>query len=106
MQSHANIVFKQREDIATKKRLPTCRSSVSSARLKLGFRPGDPTTSMLVYKLPPTSSCKKFGVMDVPEVKRFKSLEEVKKLHAEPMLDKDVLQVALGRKFLRQTRSG
>nr|GME07234.1 IS3 family transposase [Ipomoea batatas]GME07342.1 IS3 family transposase [Ipomoea batatas] len=44
---------------------------------------------------------KKFGGMEVPEVKRLKSLEEenarLKKLLAEAMLDKEALQVALGR---------
>ncbi|MCE2004233.1 IS3 family transposase [Enterobacter asburiae] len=47
---------------------------------------------------------KKFGDMEVPEVKRLKSLEEenarLKKLLAEAMLDKEALQVALGRKLL------
>ena len=42
---------------------------------------------------------KKFGGMEVPEVKRLKSLEEenarLKKLLAEAMLDKEALQVAL-----------
>ncbi len=42
---------------------------------------------------------KKYGGMEVPEVKRLKSLEEenarLKKL-AEAMLDKEALQVALG----------
>jgi len=46
---------------------------------------------------------KKFGDMKVPEVKRLKSLEEenahLKKLLAEAMPDKEVLQVALGRKY-------
>lgn len=41
--------------------------------------------------------------MEVPEVKRLKSLEEenvrLKKLLAEAMLDKEVLQVALERKY-------
>ncbi len=42
--------------------------------------------------------------MEVPEVKRLKSLEEentrLKKLLAEAMLlDKEALQVALGRKY-------
>ena len=41
--------------------------------------------------------------MEVPEVKHLKSLEEesarLKKLLAEAMLDKEVLQVALGRKY-------
>lgn len=41
--------------------------------------------------------------MAVPEVKRLKSLEEenarLKKLLAEAMLDKEALQVALGRKY-------
>ncbi|AGN84525.1 transposase IS3 [Enterobacter sp. R4-368] len=47
--------------------------------------------------------CKKFGGMEVPEVKRLTSLEEenarLKKLLAEAMLDKEALQVALGRKY-------
>ncbi|HBV3707036.1 TPA: transposase, partial [Klebsiella pneumoniae] len=42
---------------------------------------------------------KKYGGMEVPEVKRLKSLEEenarLKKLLAEAMLDKEALQVAL-----------
>ena len=46
---------------------------------------------------------KKFGGMEVPEAKRLKSIEEenasLKKLLAEAMLDKEALQVALGRKF-------
>jgi putative transposase len=46
---------------------------------------------------------KKFSGMEVPEVKRLKSLEEenarLKKLLAEAMLDKEALQVALGRKY-------
>lgn len=45
---------------------------------------------------------KKFGGMEVPEVKRLKSLEEentrLRKLLAEAMLDKEALQV-VGRKF-------
>jgi putative transposase len=45
---------------------------------------------------------KKYGGIEVPEVKRLKSLEEEnarpKKLLAEAMLDKESLQVALGRK--------
>lgn len=48
-------------------------------------------------------SRRKFGGMEVPEVKRLKSLEEenarLKKLLAEAMLDKEALQVALGRKY-------
>ncbi|WP_152931529.1 IS3 family transposase [Pantoea agglomerans] len=47
---------------------------------------------------------KKFGGMEVPEVKRLKSLEEdnarLRKLLAKAMLDKEALKVALGRKFL------
>ncbi|WP_326977995.1 IS3 family transposase [Citrobacter braakii] len=47
---------------------------------------------------------KKYGSMEVPEVKRLKSLKEenarLKKLLAEAMLDKEALQVALGRKLL------
>ena len=46
---------------------------------------------------------KKFGGMEVPEVKRLKSLEEenvrLSKLLAKAMLDKEALKVALGRKF-------
>ena len=46
---------------------------------------------------------KKYGGMEVPEVKRLKSPEEenagLKKLLAEAMLDKEALQVALGRKY-------
>ncbi len=46
---------------------------------------------------------KKYGGMELPEVKRLKSLEEenarFKKLLAEAMLDKEALQVALGRKY-------
>lgn len=44
---------------------------------------------------------KKFGGMEAPEVKRLKALEKentrLKKLLAEAMLDKEALQVALGR---------
>ncbi|MBH2548055.1 IS3 family transposase [Serratia marcescens] len=47
---------------------------------------------------------KKYGGMEVPEVKRLKSLEEenarLKKLLAEAMLDKEALQVALRRNVL------
>ncbi|EOY5737702.1 IS3 family transposase [Enterobacter ludwigii] len=47
---------------------------------------------------------KRYGGMEVPEVERLKSLEEenarLKKLLAEAMLDKEALQVALGRKLL------
>ena len=46
--------------------------------------------------------------MEIPEVKRLKSFEEkntrLKKLLAEAMLDKEALQVALGRKYRRQVR--
>lgn len=46
---------------------------------------------------------KKFGGMDVAEVKRLKSLEDenarLKKMLAEPMLGKGALQAALGRKY-------
>jgi len=45
----------------------------------------------------------KFGGMKIPEVKRLKLPEEentrLRKLLAEAMLDKEALQVALGRKF-------
>ena len=46
---------------------------------------------------------KKFGAMEIPEVKRLKLTEEenarLRKLLAEAMLDKEALKVALGRKF-------
>ena len=46
---------------------------------------------------------KKYGGIEVSEVKRLKSLEEenarLKKLLAEAMLDKEALQVALWRKY-------
>ena len=46
---------------------------------------------------------KKYGGMKVREIKRLKSLVEenarLKKLHAEAMLDKVAVQVALGRKY-------
>ena len=51
--------------------------------------------------------CRKLAISDaafyVPEVKRLKSLVEenarLKKLLAEAMLDKEALQVTLGRKY-------
>ena len=46
---------------------------------------------------------RKYGCMELPEVKRLKSLEEenarLKKLLAEAMLDKEGLKVVLGRKY-------
>ena len=46
---------------------------------------------------------KKYGDMEVPEIKRLKLLEEenarLRKLLAEAMLDKEALQMALGRKY-------
>ncbi|MNZ80404.1 hypothetical protein D3C78_990360 [compost metagenome] len=46
---------------------------------------------------------KKFRSIEVPEVKQINSIEEgndrLKKPLAEAMLDKEVLQLALGRKF-------
>jgi putative transposase len=46
---------------------------------------------------------KKYGGMEVPEVKRLKSPEEenarLRKLPAEAMPDKEALHVALGRKY-------
>ncbi|KFJ78278.1 transposase family protein [Klebsiella pneumoniae] len=43
---------------------------------------------------------KKYGGMEVPEVKRLMSLEEENaRLKNEAMLDKEALQVALGRKY-------
>ena len=53
---------------------------------------------------------KKHGGMEVPEVKRLKSLEEenarLKKLLAEAMLDKETLQVFFGRLFGSASRRG
>lgn len=53
---------------------------------------------------------KKYDGMELPEIKRRKPLEEgnvwLKKLLAEGMLEKEVLQVAMGRKYWRQTTSG
>jgi len=53
---------------------------------------------------------KKYGGMEVPEVKRLKSPEEdnarLRKLLAEAMLGKEALQMAQWRKYRRQTRSG
>jgi len=58
---------------------------------------------MLCQRLPSYTWRKKFGGMEIPEVKRLKSPEEenarLKKLVAEAMLDKEALQVVLGRKF-------
>jgi len=46
---------------------------------------------------------KKFGGLEVSEVKRLKALEDenarLKKLLAETMLDKEALQAALGVKY-------
>ena len=46
---------------------------------------------------------KKFGYMEVPEVKRLKLLEEenarLKKLLAKTILNKEALQLAPGRKY-------
>lgn len=46
---------------------------------------------------------KRYGGVEVPEVKRLKSLKEenarLRKLPVEAMLDKETLQVALGRKY-------
>ena len=82
-----------------KKRFPTNRSSVFSAKPKLGYPPVNSAASMPF----PMPRRKKYGGMEVPEVKRLKSLEEenarLKKLLAEAMLDKEALQVALGRKY-------
>ena len=56
------------------------------------------------FPMPHLHLAQEFGGMEVPEVKRLKSLEEesarLKKLLAEAMLDKEALQVALGRKVL------
>jgi len=53
---------------------------------------------------------KDHGGMEVPEVKRLKAPEEenarLRKLLAEAMLDKEARQVAPGRKYRLQTRSG
>ncbi len=85
-----------------KKRFPTNRSSVFSAKPKLGYPPVNSAASM-PFPMPRLHRRKKYGGMEVPEVKRLKSLEEentrLKKLLAEAMLDKEALQVALGRKY-------
>lgn len=53
---------------------------------------------------------KKYGGMEVPEVKRLKSLEEenarLKKLLAEAMKDKKAIHVALGRNTDDRSESG
>ncbi len=86
-----------------KKRFPTNRSSVFSARPKPGFLPVSSAVSTPFPTPSFTPWRKKYGGMEVPEVKRLKSLEEenarLKKLLAEAMLDKQALQVALGRKY-------
>jgi putative transposase len=67
-----------------------------------GFLPVNSAAST-PFPTPPLHWRKKYGGMEVPEVKRLKSLEEenarLKKLLAEAMLDKEALQVALGRKY-------
>jgi putative transposase len=84
-----------------KKRFPTNRSSVFSAKPKLGYPPVN--SAAKPFPMPRFTPRKKYGGMEVPEVKRLKSLEEenarLKKLLAEAMLDKEALQVALGRKY-------
>ena len=81
-----------------KKRFPMNRLSVSSAKLKPGFLPQARHFRCHLY-----TWRKKYGGMEVPEVERLKSLEEenarLKKLLAEAMLDKEALQVAMGRKY-------
>lgn len=73
-----------------------------SAKPKLGYPPVNSAASM-PFPMPRLHRRKKYGGMEVPEVKRLKSLEEenarLKKLLAEAMLDKEALQVALGRKY-------
>nr|MDQ6121190.1 transposase [Klebsiella pneumoniae subsp. pneumoniae] len=59
------------------------------------------SAASMPFPMPRFTRRKKYGGMEVPEVKRLKSLEEenarLKKLLAEAMLDKEALQVALGR---------
>ncbi len=68
--------------------------------MKLVYPPVNTAASMLFLMPNFTPSVRS---MDEPEVKRRKSLEEenarLKKLLAEAMLDKEALQVALGRKY-------
>ncbi len=85
-----------------KKRFPKNRSSVFSERPKPGFLPVSSAASTPFPTPPFTPGVRSMAVW-VPEVKRLKSLEEenarLKKLLAEAMLDKEALQVALGRKY-------
>lgn len=81
---------------------PTNKSSVFSAKPKLGTR-RELCRKHAISDATFYTWRKKYGGMEVPEVKRLKSLEEenarLKKLLAEAMLDKEALQVALGRKY-------
>jgi len=58
---------------------------------------------MLFQTLLSTPGARSLAAWKVPEVKRLKSPEDentrLKKLLAESMLDKEALQVGLGRKF-------
>ncbi len=86
-----------------KKRFPTNRSSVSSARLKPRFLPVSSAVNTPLPTPPFTPGVRSMAVWRCPEIKRLKSLEEdsdrLKTLLAEAMLDKEALQVALGRKY-------
>ena len=83
-----------------KKRFSDEQIIVFSARQMPGFLSVSFAVSTL-FPMPPFTPGVKS--MAVPEVKRLKSPEEenawLKKLLAEAMLDKEALQVALGRKY-------
>ena len=80
---------------------PTNGASVFSGRPKARFLPVNSAASIsdtMFYTWRRT-----FGGMEAPEVNRLKSLVEgnarLRKLLVEAMLDKEALQVALGRKY-------
>jgi len=82
---------------------PTNRSSVFSARLKPGVSARELCRKHAVSDATFYTWRKKYGDMEVPEVKCLKSLEEenarLRKLLAKAMLDKEALQVAPGQKY-------
>lgn len=83
-----------------KKPFPTNRSSVFSSRPKPESLPASSAVITPFPILRFTPGLNKYGGMEEPEVKRLKSPDEeharLKMLPAKGMLDKEVLQVALG----------